>query len=846
MRHLMIDFNTSLIEAGYLGEHNATELVIVKPVDVIGAMYSVAFMTNGEVIHSKFFNADEDIRVPLWQQLTQDYDLGVQLEAYDEKGDYLGKSAMITLLFGNSAHGTDVIADAENPDVYSEIALNTWFRETLEDNVDTLDKLTTSENGKLLFDGKLIEGADGGGGISAELTEQIETNTENRHWHDNKNILDLLGINNALTRPTFNGGRNVLATQEDITDKLTYYATKSSVPNFASVDGSTLKMQRKEENKTTDLFSVVLPASGSGGGSGASGQLDIDVKTDTEYEYVLTLSTPDETITTPNLKGKEGKQGVSGVYVGSGDMPDGYNVQIDPTGDITAIPETIFIPDYWNDYLEEKISDIKANQEKGGKDCFSFVVITDMHYEQNLGKQSPLLAKKIMDECNIKYALIFGDLTTRAAVASEAEMENSFIGAKTMLQPILGRALLTQGNHDGAWGQYDANGDGEISETDYYCFNYSPAKMYERIYRSVSCVDGVHFDKSGTGYYIDDTANKVRYIILNTHCVKHETNSDGTAVNNTMRTFRCTQSQFDMTIEALDSIPSEDWNIIVGSHFPVIDGFDYNGDGNNDYFLLGSDIPLIRELLTAFNCRETYAKSFGTENTWEYVNVDVDFTGAKGRVLGCFAGHIHVDMNLSETVSGVPVITTRCDSQTENLDDLCAERVKGTITEQSFDVVTIDKVNCIAYITKIGAGNSREFSLLSAYKNQIPLSIEADGTEYVGTNGEDGYKTDTRLSSSTGEEKTEQGMSCTGFIPCLSGQTIRIANVTMIGSTGVSYIVIYDGNKNFINAVSTNDMTENNEVYSYSPSQGSMAFIRLSIGEITEESIVTIDEEIGA
>lgn len=193
MRHLIIDFNTSLIEAGYLGEHNATELVIVKPVDVIGAMYSVAFMTNGEVIHSKFFDADEDIRVPLWQQLTQDYELGVQLEAYDEQGDYLGKSAMITLLFGGSAHGTDVIADADNPDVYSEIALNTWFRETLEDNVDTLDKLSTSDEGKLLFDGKLIEGSSGGnnnGEVSSDLVEQIEANTENRHWHDNKNILD--------------------------------------------------------------------------------------------------------------------------------------------------------------------------------------------------------------------------------------------------------------------------------------------------------------------------------------------------------------------------------------------------------------------------------------------------------------------------------------------------------------------------------------------------------------------------------------------------------------------------------------------------------------------------------
>ena len=33
--------------------------------------------------------------------------------------------------------------------------------------------------------------------------------------------------------------------------------------------------------------------------------------------------------------------GKSGVYVGSGDMPDGYNVQIDPSGETIAFEEFI-------------------------------------------------------------------------------------------------------------------------------------------------------------------------------------------------------------------------------------------------------------------------------------------------------------------------------------------------------------------------------------------------------------------------------------------------------------------------------------------------------------------------
>ena len=46
-----------------------------------------------------------------------------------------------------------------------------------------------------------------------------------------------------------------------------------------------------------------------------------------------------------SLRGKKGDRGEkgdeSGVYVGSGDMPDGYNVQIDPNGQS-------FVPDFAN------------------------------------------------------------------------------------------------------------------------------------------------------------------------------------------------------------------------------------------------------------------------------------------------------------------------------------------------------------------------------------------------------------------------------------------------------------------------------------------------------------------
>lgn len=58
----------------------------------------------------------------------------------------------------------------------------------------------------------------------------------------------------------------------------------------------------------------------------------------TEEEWLLSLNGVDGTVefdklTPAQKESLKGEAGVSGVYVGSGDMPVGYNVQIDPNGD---------------------------------------------------------------------------------------------------------------------------------------------------------------------------------------------------------------------------------------------------------------------------------------------------------------------------------------------------------------------------------------------------------------------------------------------------------------------------------------------------------------------------------
>lgn len=85
--------------------------------------------------------------------------------------------------------------------------------------------------------------------------------------------------------------------------------------------------------------------------------------------------------------------------------------------------------------------------------------------------------------------------------------------------------------------------------------------------------------------------------------------------------------------------------------------------------------------------------------------------------------------------------------------------------------------------------------------NQIPRAENADGTEYVGTNGEDGYKTGCKINSS-GVEAAASTHKVTGFMKAKFGDTLRFSG---IGCTNASAtrIAFYDASHNWLNGLTT-------------------------------------------
>ena len=162
------------------------------------------------------------------------------------------------------------------------------------------------------------------------------------------------------------------------------------------------------------------------------------------------------------------------------------------------------------------------------------------------------------------------------------------------------------------------------------------------------------------------------------------------------------------------------------------------------------------------------------------------------------------------------------------------------------------------------------------YTNRLPLAVDGNGDQY---NGGQGWKADTRLSSS-GDEKAATGIECTGFIPFhpydssnpseQPGDIIRFENITFQRtSTNADkcYFIQYDANKALLaqwNVSAFNDaknagwaiLDENENIKQINTNDESSIgdtgykihpnarFFRISADEINTDSIITINEEI--
>ena len=149
------------------------------------------------------------------------------------------------------------------------------------------------------------------------------------------------------------------------------------------------------------------------------------------------------------------------------------------------------------------------------------------------------------------------------------------------------------------------------------------------------------------------------------------------------------------------------------------------------------------------------------------------------------------------------------------------------------DTLTLDDIP--SYIALISTNNK------PLYTNVLPISINSDGSIFNIV----GYKNGYRLNSSV-TEKAQAGCAYTGFIPAKKGDIIRIKNIDAC-TVGYGYVHYFNGS--FVKSASSYSLVANNFVLD-SNGVGSFTipsectYIRLSYGTMSENSIITINEEI--
>lgn len=163
MRELTVDFSlenplSGGAEAGYIGEHNATTLVVKPGEEILAtgcASYAVVFLTRGEVYRTEMFEPADEFRISLGAHLTRDYYLSLQIEGYSEENDMIFKSPMVTKIqFMPSINGNKTEFDDTEYKLYTQVFNNTKMRHQ-HSNSDVIDELS-EENGKLKYKGEPI------------------------------------------------------------------------------------------------------------------------------------------------------------------------------------------------------------------------------------------------------------------------------------------------------------------------------------------------------------------------------------------------------------------------------------------------------------------------------------------------------------------------------------------------------------------------------------------------------------------------------------------------------------------------------------------------------------------
>lgn len=522
----------------------------------------------------------------------------------------------------------------------------------------------------------------------------------------------------------------------------------------------------------------------------------------------------------------------------------------------TATDAAYTVPDFWTDAVDAAAEKVLALQDAGGRDCVTFAWFSDNH--QRLGYAGHLIAA-MMDKCGIPYSFYCGDGVSSGYIADEETMISQAKAFDAIMSPVPARRdCRTVGNHDGYW-----------SPSSGVKYHQSWEQIYNLFFRSQSLAQNRDFGGDGSYFYVEDSASRVRFIVLNSMWSAFSIGTDGTMTNADGYGFG--QEQADWLMNTALHFDEPGWAVALFSHAPI----------TNDGHSALRDARIIQGILTAFAGGTTYEGAYlSTTNAGHSVSVSADFSESiPADLIGWFAGHVHVDTIGcvdSTTSSATPVtlpfytVTITSDADLDYGESPAVRDPEGD-TSHAIDFVTVNRRTHTVYLTRLGVGSDRSFvySVRAAYTNLLSAAVDPSSTGIFNSTG----YLDGKYVSGAGLG-TDENAFATGLIPYsvtdsgLPGTIYIRASGTIYGNSHVR-LQCWTEDKVYLNQVTfmdagtmgqessidtyftleaLDDQTRRltpvadgtaSKLYSY---MGQAGYIRLSLPGSGADCIITVDE----
>lgn len=324
------------------------------------------------------------------------------------------------------------------------------------------------------------------------------------------------------------------------------------------------------------------------------------------------------------------------------------------------------LPSYYTDYMAEKNTLVNSKMDLISN-CLAFVFFTDSHIDSNKLRSSNMIYS-ILKNTSVKDVICGGDVISAYGdhnrIVRDCEIYKESYG--------FAKPYYVRGNHDNYAKETEDATTGIIEP------NSMVINRFIRPYH-----DDINIENGKTYYYFDRPLNKVRFISIDTNEIISKT--IGT-IGEFQPSYSITQEQIDWFVNTLKNTPNG-YKIVLLSHSPI----------NNNLAWAFDEALIFGDIVEAFNNKDSINK---TDNYAHIVNTD--FSNTNGKVILSISGHGHVDDSFV-SVSGCVYYEVNCDTLLNN-GGSPYERVEGTVSEQSFDVVIINVDNGDIHTVRYGAG----------------------------------------------------------------------------------------------------------------------------------------------